>query len=352
MKIKLAILEENQNYLDRLVSSLSSRYAEELEVYAFTETEAALSVLDKIRIDVFVVGDGCEIDGSLVPPKCGFAYFTDSPDIETIRGQTAIGRFQKIDLIYKSILNIYSEHFGQISGLKYGDNSTFVISFQPVSGGSGSSTMAAACAVRFASRGKKVLYVDLETFGTADTFFSANGQFDMSDIIYAIKSRRSNLAMKFESCAKRDETGVYFYSGTKSALDMMEMTPEDLLTLVSEVKAIGSYDYMILDMDFSLSPKTRELYDQIHSMVWVGDGTATSNEKLRRAVDAAVTLEENQSGLLVNKLHLAYNRFSKRNGHIIETAIKSIGGIPRIDGADNRQIIERAAEMDIFDKLM
>ena len=53
----------------------------------------------------------------------------------------------------------------------------------------------------------------------------------MSDIIFSLKSKKANLAMKLESCVKQDHTGVYFYSQAKFALDMMELDKEETMTI-------------------------------------------------------------------------------------------------------------------------
>ena len=107
--------------------------------------------------------------------------------------------------------------------MKMTEDGSKVITFSSPCGGTGTSSVAAACAVNFAKKGKKVLYFNLEPFGSSDNFFNAEGQFDMSDIIYALKSAKANLALKLESCVKQDSTGVYFFSATKVALDMQEL---------------------------------------------------------------------------------------------------------------------------------
>lgn len=63
--------------------------------------------------------------------------------------------------------------------------------------------MAAACASYYAAKGEKTLYLNFEKFGSADAFFSAEGQFDMSDIIFALKSRKANLSMKWKAALNR-----------------------------------------------------------------------------------------------------------------------------------------------------
>ena len=222
MKIKLAILENDSNYLNRMVVAFNTRYADKLEIYSFTSYDVALEALTSSKIDVLVASDYFDVDSKKLPSRCGFAYLVDSPDIDNVREQRAICKFQKADLIYKQILSIYSENTENMSKIKLSEDGSKLITFSSPCGGTGTSSVAAACAVNYAKRGKKVLYLNLEPFGSSDNFFSAEGQFDMSDIIYALKSAKANLTLKLESCVKQDATGVNFFSASKVALDMQE----------------------------------------------------------------------------------------------------------------------------------
>lgn len=353
MKIKLAILESDQAYLNRIVSVFGTKYADKFQIYSFTDAEVAFETLETAKIEVLVASEHYEIDFNNLPKRCGFAYFVDSPDVEMLNGQRAICKFQKADLIYKQILSIYSENAGNVSGLKLGDDSGSVIFFQPVSGGVGASTMAAACAVHFAAKGKKTLYLNLERFGSSDLFFNAEGQFDMSDIIFALKSKKANLAMKLESCVKQDETGVFFYSQSKVALDMMELNSEDILRLISEVQIAGSYDYIIIDTDFSISREALNVYRKAHTVVWVGDGSEMSNIKLLRAFNALNILEQNADSPIPNRLALVYNKFSNKTSKVLEDiGIKNIGGAPRYEHASSAQVVEQLAMKDMFNAIM
>ena len=171
MKIKLAILERDQSYLQRFISVFSTKYADKFQIYSFTDEEVAYSTLNDTKIDVLVASDVFEIDIKRVPRRCGFAYLVDSLDVETVNNQRAVCKFQKVDLIYKQILSIYSENAGNVAGLKLGDDTAQIVAFESVSGGCGGSTIAAACALHFAAQGKKTLYLNLEKFGSADSFF-------------------------------------------------------------------------------------------------------------------------------------------------------------------------------------
>ncbi len=95
MRIKLAILEKDQSYLNRIVAVFSTKYAEKFEIYSFTDKEIALSTLDSSRIDVFVASDVFQIDTAELPKKCGFAYFVDSVDVDNVMELFGLEMVQK-----------------------------------------------------------------------------------------------------------------------------------------------------------------------------------------------------------------------------------------------------------------
>ncbi len=353
MRIRLAILEKDQSYLTRIVSAFSSRFADKFEIYSFTDKDVALATLDSARIDVLVASDVFDIDVKALPKRCGFAYFVDSFGVDTINDQVAICKFQKAELIYRQILSIYSEKAGSLFGMKSDDESTKIFLFNSVSGGTGASSMAAACAVHLASQGKKVLYLDLEKFGSSNSFFSGEGQFDLSDIIYALKSRKTNLSLKLESSVKQDYSGVYFFDAPKVALDMMELGGEDVLQLISEIKTMGVYEYLVLDTDFALNKDSLSLARQAIAVCWIGDGSEISNEKTRRAFQALTILEQNADLPLQNRLYLIYNKFSNKTSTTLDDlGVKSLGGAPKYEHATSAQVLERLAKLELFDNII
>lgn len=353
MKIKLAILENDVNYLNRIVVAFNTRYADKLEIYSFTKYDAAIEALTTSKIDVLIANDSFDVNTKEIPAKCGFAYLVDSVDIENVRDQRAICKFQKADLIYKQILGIYSEKAENMSKIKLNDDSNKLITFSSPSGGVGTSSVAASCAIYFAKKNKKVLYFNLEPFGSSDNFFSAEGQFDMSDIVYAIKSAKANLTLKLESCVKQDTTGVYFFSAPKIALDMQELTDDDVKHLISELRLMGGYDYIILDIPFGIDKTTLGIYEISNSVVIVGDGTEVSNTKIERAYKAMTTLEQNMDERITNNMSIIYNKFSNKTGQLIgNVELKTLGGSPRYEHASQQQVLKQLSSLSCYDGLM
>ncbi len=353
MKIKLVVLDEDNNYLNRVLAALSSKYGEKLEIYSFTDKESALAVLESSKIDVFLADGVYEIETENLPKRCAFAYLVDSAEIDMFRGQPALARYQKVDSIYKAILDMYSEKSEGTSTLGKSNELCKLVLFTAASGGTGSSDMAAACAMRYAKQGYRSLYLNLEKFGSADVFFKGVGQGDMSDIILALKNKKSNLRLKLETSVKKDESGVFFFSQAKIALDMLELSIEECLQLVTALKNSCLYDYIVVDIDFSLDRKMIDFYKQMSAVVWLSDGSETANIKTFRAYSALCVIEDGEEDPLSSKILLAYNKFSNKSSKAIEDMeANNIGGAPRYEHATARQVIEQLCSLPLFDKII
>jgi MinD-like ATPase involved in chromosome partitioning or flagellar assembly len=232
------------------------------------------------------------------------------------------------------------------------DTKTKVVIFASPCGGVGTSTMAAACAMHFAAQGKRTLYLNLEKFGSSDVFFSAGGNFCMGDVIFALKSKRTNFSLRLESCVKQDSNGVFFYSQSKNALEMFELSNEEMKRLISELKSTGSYDYIVIDTDIAMDTEGLEIYRLAHSFVWVGDGSEISNSKIRRAYSALSIRDEDSDSPLINRICLVYNMFSNKTGiGVNDLGLRNIGGAPRYTHASTKEILAQLVSKDIFDKI-
>lgn len=352
MRIKLAILDSDLIYLKRIVSLFNSKYAADLEVYSFTEMETAISNLSSNKIDVFLASDTFDIEVTQIPSKCGFAYFVEDADVESLNEQKAICKFQRVDLIYKQIVSVYSEHAPNIKEATASQGKAKTICFAPVSGGTGASTLAVSASKYLASKGKKVLYFALEEFSNPDLYFSGEGNECLTDIIYAIKSKKANWPLKLKSVVKIDESNVSFFSQAHTELDVMELNFEDRLELITELVTSGDYDYVIIDSDFSLDGEHLKLFNSLSSTILVCDGTPVSVSKLKRAYSSLQILSEQKEWNLLARIGVIYNRFSSKTGMQADIDINVIGGTPVYAQATNEQIIDQLSKMELFEKLV
>lgn len=61
MKIKLALLDNDANYLNRLVVAFNTKYSDKFEIYSFTDAEYAMQNVSLSKMDVFVTGTDLNI---------------------------------------------------------------------------------------------------------------------------------------------------------------------------------------------------------------------------------------------------------------------------------------------------
>lgn len=79
MKIKLAILDKDKSYLNRIVTVFEVKYADKFEVYSFTDLSVAIQTLSEVKIDVLIANDAFDVDVAKTAKKmricllCGFS---------------------------------------------------------------------------------------------------------------------------------------------------------------------------------------------------------------------------------------------------------------------------------------
>ncbi len=352
MKIKVALLDDDKNYLNRITSAFTNKYMDKLEIYSFSKLELALESLDEKKIDVFLASEEYEINAENIPKRCGFAYFVSGSGVEEIYGQRAICKYQKAELIYRQILGIFADVSSGIAGVKF-DNDVNVITFFGCSGGVGSSSLAAAYARRMAKKGKKVLYLNTERLGNSEYFFSGEGNQTFSDVLYAIKSQKTNLSIKLESSIREDSTGVRFYQSSAMAMDIVEMAVEDFRVLLNTVKTTMDYEFIIIDAELTMDDMFHEISKNSTVIIIVGDGSEISNEKLVRLCDIVKIIEEQKDERIIAKMKLIYNKFSNKTNNVLRNIeIAELGGIQKYEHATTKQILELLeSKGEILDKI-
>ncbi len=353
MKIKLAIVDKDQDYLDRLCAIFSSKYSDRLEVYPYTDLEVAVATLDFIKADVLLVEESFRVNFTLIPEKCAFAYFVNSVGQDMLNGKRAICRYQKAELICKQVMGLFAETADHLPAKNLAHNEAKIIAFMSPAGGVGVSTLTAACAQSLASGGKKVLYLNLETYGETSDFFHASGNADMSDIIHALKNKNTNLAMLLEDSARKDAKGVRFYCDAASACDMLSLTQEDISRLIRELKITASYDYIVIDLPFSIETPMLDAFRRMNAIVFVSDGNDRANRKLMRAYHA-LSSSKSVDSTLFSKFYILYNKFDPirgRNLTELNDTWKDAGSIPFMQARGEDALLSKIASLELFQNL-
>lgn len=352
MKIKVAIIDADENYKNRLLSNFQIKYADKIEVYALSSIDQIESLNLTGMIDVILIDRTMEIPQEKHPGSTLVAYLGETTDIDEMNGIPVICKFQKIETLYKQILSLYAESATNIN-MKSKGTSAEVVLFTSAQGGSGTSSAAASYALYHALRNKNVFYLNLEQFGGADVFFTGNGSMSFSDVIYALKTKKSNLFMKLESAMKTDKSGVDFFDISKNAYDMIELKDEEIGRLIQGIMQIKDYDKIIIDHTGSFGARQKMLMrDYATKIVCVSDGSFSGNQKFVRFCDVLKVTEQKEEGKILNKMILLYSRYnSKTSRQLSESAIRVVGGIHRYEGITGRALIEQIAKTAVIEKI-
>lgn len=352
MKIRLVIVDSDENYAKRLLSNLQVNYADKVEVYYFSAVENVRDFLMSNHVHVILADAQSEFDKTMIPERTSFAYLVPTNDVEELQGMPAVCKFQKVDLLYKNVLSLFADMEKDMV-VRSGQGNNHIVLFTSAQGGVGTSALAAAFAMNKASKGARVLYLSLDKMHRTESCFTGEGNMSFSDVLYAIKSKRANLSIKLESIIKKDSTGVDFFDSAKNANDMLDINAEDMELLLKALGTMDNYDYIVMDAALDFSPVCKLiLQDFAKDVIVVDDGSEVGNVKFQRALEVLELMEQGKKGSILSKCRIIYNRFSSSTGQkIVDLPVETAGGINRIEGASYSQLIKELSVHSVIGEL-
>lgn len=351
MKMKLVICTTDENYASRFVDYFNVHYGDKIELSQFTDVTLLKEYVLSKNVDICLLGiemiqEGIDIEmGKSVPVIL-------AEDREEDLDTKIIFKYQKAEFIYKELLNVLAD---RKSGVKMfrrknpGQARSYV--FCSPSGGAGATTTAIAYAMNLA-KNKKVLYLNLQQFANSGTVLKGEGNGKFDDVIFALKSKRSNLEMKLESLVRTSKEKVCFYENCENPLDMQELSVDEIKMLLEELLSGGVYQEVVIDIDNCLRPLEIAVMEQVDHIVCVEGGYEENQMKFMKYYRCLEMIEKRNEKELADKVVLFYNKFSNKTSRDISGGLVTvIGGIPRFEGVQMAGIAGRAAVMDVFEEL-
>lgn len=353
MIIKVVIIETDPRFLDRLTTVFSKNYADKIEVYPFTDPEVALSTLQFVKPNVLIADESIRIPQKSLPADCSLAYFVSSVSTDQVDGHRAICRFQRAELIYKQIMGILSEESNSATYKDVKDSETKIITFTSPSGGVGVSTTAAAFSLRIASQGHSVLYLDLDPYGCPGFYFSGDGNYTFGDILHTLVHKDGNLTELLVNASRKDPRGVSFFCHSSSSTVYPPLAPEAIARLLRELRVIATFDYIIVDIPFSIFLHQDDLRTRSSGIVLLTDATEQSQFKLTRGYFTLLQDSAAKESLCDSTLYLLTTKCNSFPARIHQLSdLQDLGQIPFIPQADNKSRLSSIATLPLFDTLI
>ena len=353
MRLNVAIFDNEKNYIERLAKYFQLNYPKKINVRLFSDDQEFVSAVKKGSFDVSIVG--LEYIGliSQIKDSVIVGVFAKENSIDNIDGIRAIGKYQNAESIFKQIVGLYADNSANVV-LKTENHISKTVMFTSGQGGSGTSTLAAAFSVNKSKSGQKVLYLNMESFNSTDLMFDGNGYGSFSDAIYALKNSNVNFTMKLQSLVRTNSNGVDFIPGCKNAYDMTEITLPEISKLINELKSINNYELIVIDCSGTLTE--RQLYlmkNHADSIIYVNDGSDIGNQKFMCFCEALHVIEMREDISILKKMAHMYNRFSSKTSAQLERMpIEALGGINRVEGLHQKNLIAKLSDDTLFEKIV
>ncbi len=219
--------------------------------------------------------------------------------------------------------------------------------FQSASGGCGCSTAAAACAKAMASTGENVLYLNLESMGTAGFYFKEEGSRDLLQYLFDLRTGKS-LEQTLSENLKRDESGVCFIDSVRSVMDYPGINMEELLENLKALRDYGLFDRIIVDKPLSLDKTHWKWVSEADQVVFVGSGSDTSNMKFARVYQGMVgnIVDKDIAG---KKFRILYNKIDRN--HFKELSnfnVPVLGRIENYEKMTKTEVIDKISKSGVF----
>lgn len=349
MKIRVAVYERDTNYSGRLAKAFNSSFFDKIEILIFSDIEIARRELQRVKVDIFLFSDDFKNVDEVIRGECIPLVLVESKDVAEVGNIPAICKYQKVSSIYKRILSVYSQNttYSFVSN-QNGDKGRIIV-FCGVAGGVGTSTVAVGYAMQKAKMNKKVLYLDLNFVSNVSVLLSGEGDATLTNVFYDVKSKKMNLGLKIESAIRMDASGVYFIQEPVMILDMLEISQDEILVVLDEINKLNDFDFIVLDIPFKLEGYPLAVIKKADHVVWISDGSHHANGKIVRAFNSVCVFEEQTNTVILTKLSLIYNRFSSKSGQVIEGMdLKTLGGINKYEGAEEKQVLKYICDMDVL----
>lgn len=355
MLLKVAVIDDHDSYRERFVATLADAYADKLEVSSFSSIETFDADQAKSEpVDIMLVSASLASDQIDSRNGALTVYLVDDRSIERLYDKPAVCRYQKVDLIYRALLDAALDLFDAVTFRGEPVEGAAIVSFFPACGGAGASTLAAACALGAARRGWRTFYLNLELYGQAGMYFDADGFGSLSDAIFAVLAKKHNINMRIQSMTKHTEQGVAFLDSCRTPLDLIDLTPDSTVQLLHGIAASSPYDIIVVDADYPHSPIAPTLMELSMRNVFVSNGSEVSNDKLACVVDV-LHGRDSRTGFThgLDNAVLVYNNFDEAtSSYLASDDLTVLGSIDHYANTTTEQLVDLIANSSVIDELL
>jgi cellulose biosynthesis protein BcsQ len=315
-KIRIVIADGNRDYLESLAAFIrNSKSSSQFIVSYFSSLDTLNSYIEQgDMVDILLISsDMYQRD---IPRLNEMLIILLEDDTLATNNQSlpSIYRYQRLDQLVGDILGLYYETNEDAGKLLMRNSQTKIISVYSPVGGTGKTTVAVNLAKQIALNDAKVFYLNLETFNTTKLFLTDDQDDSSLQIFYYAKTASNQLLSKIEKLKKYDtQAMVDFFDIEINAQEMLELTNAEIERIINGLLEIGSYDYIIMDLDSSIHERNITAMRESDLVLWVVSNDHLGLLKTKAFLDEEVRIFGKENAVK-DKMSIIVNKF---NGNLI-----------------------------------
>lgn len=322
-RLKLIIADNDETYVESISGYLMLNYSQRFQVSSFTNKECLIEYIsnESNKIDVLLIEDSM-YSSDIPKDKVATVILLTAEKINTDdKDYYAISKYQQADKIVSDIFNVYAQKGDGESINITGDKETKLVAVYSPIGGAGKTTISTSCAIQCAQNGLKIFYLNLEDFQSTALFCDCRGEQNLSNILYYLKDKSKNLQLRIEAAKCVDpDYNLHYFRPPESLLDLQDSKPEELKTLLQELKSMGQYDVVFVDMSSSFDDRNIEILDTCDEILLVIPQDAVSDIKVELFSNEMDILKNRKGIDYSDKINLVLNKYNSYMALEVETA--------------------------------
>lgn len=347
-RINMVILDSDTMFLNQLSRYLLDK-TDKFTISSFSDAEKFKEYSGYSKIDLLLFTEDY-IDCIDMKSKVTRILMTESYKKES-EDYYIINKYQKAENFLKDVLMIYAEDTGNNSAILSSGKDSYLIGFYSPVGGSGKTTLAVALAKTLADSGAKVLYLNLERISSLAGIFNDQSNKSFSDILLAAKGNE-NIQLKILSNTIQNNTSkIYYINPPESAVEYSEVTDDEMMKIITELKDMSEFDYVIIDFLGEFNKRVMDILNICKKIIFTTIPGELAKQKVQLFIKEMKLLGNEKS--ILKKTAFVTNRVQNgEDGSFIEYDVMNMTIDENEKYADIRKILKSSEYNDDIGRLI
>lgn len=263
-RLKIIIADPDSRYVDKVTDYINSSHSNCVRLSSFTRLDLLKEFLQSTgeEIDILVAAPSFLRHFPELPDNVKLvAALSDGTPVEGYQPSTVINKYQPGDKLVNRLTCCYSDaHAG--SPVLADVDKTRIVSVYSANGGSGKTSVAFGLAVNLTGQGYSVLFLSFESICSAAATIMHSGSDGFTHLMLSLRDNPEILPAKVEAYKCRDHSyGLDYLPPPENFLEISELNEPDINLLLTKLKQMSAYDFIIVDMDSRADMKALAVFD-------------------------------------------------------------------------------------------